>query len=160
MPWEFRQTHRVEFAETDLAGIMHFSNFFRFMERTEHAFHRSLGFSIHMEVEELKVGWPRVHASCDYTRPLRFEDEVEVQLLVREKRTRSITYDFIFRKVDDLGQASEEVARGRMTAVCVTLDEDDLGQRKIRAVAIPAAISAKLQVAPQMAPDAALGDGA
>ena len=32
MSYEFQITRRVEFFETDLAGIMHFSNFFRFME--------------------------------------------------------------------------------------------------------------------------------
>jgi len=154
MPWEFRQLHRVEFAETDLAGIMHFSNFFRFMERTEHAFHRSLGFSIHMEVEELKIGWPRVHASCDYKRPVRFEDELEVQLLVREKRARSVTYEFIFRKIGE----AEEVARGRMTAVCVSMEADAHGERTIRAVPIPEVIAARLEVAPAEALAAGAGE--
>ncbi len=46
MPHEFTITRRVEFSETDMAGIMHYSNFFRFMETAEHAFFRSLGFSI------------------------------------------------------------------------------------------------------------------
>ena len=46
MSYEFQITRRVEFSETDLAGIMHFSNFFRFMESAEHAFWRSLGFSV------------------------------------------------------------------------------------------------------------------
>ena len=46
MSYEFQITRRVEFSETDLAGIMHFSNFFRFMESAEHAFFRSLGFSV------------------------------------------------------------------------------------------------------------------
>ncbi len=47
MPYEFKLTRRVEFAETDMAGIVHFANFFRMMESTEHAFFRSLGFTIH-----------------------------------------------------------------------------------------------------------------
>jgi len=46
MPYEFKLTRRVEFAETDMAGIMHYSNYFRFMETAEHAFFRSLGLSI------------------------------------------------------------------------------------------------------------------
>ena len=43
MSYEFQITRRVEFSETDMAGIMHFSNYFRFMETAEHAFFRSLG---------------------------------------------------------------------------------------------------------------------
>src|SRR5687767_1383765 len=106
----FRMTHRVEFADTDMAGIMHFANFFRLMERTEHAFLRSLGASVHSQHEGRTLGWPRVHVECDFRKPLRFEDEVEVELRVREKRERSLVYDFTFRKLQN--GAAEEVATG------------------------------------------------
>ena len=46
MPYEFQLSRRVEFSDTDMAGIMHFSNFFRFMEAAETAFLRSLGLSV------------------------------------------------------------------------------------------------------------------
>lgn len=143
MPYEFRMTHRVQFAETDMAGIMHFANFFRMMEATEHAFFRSLGYSIHMEFEGQKVGWPRVHASCDYRSPLRFEDEVEVRLRVIEKRSKALSYEFVFQKVGD--SASVEVARGRITAVCVSLDPIE---GRMRAVPIPEALAQLIEVAP------------
>ena len=55
---EFNITRMVEFNETDMAGIVHFSVFFRYMEYAEHAFFRSLGSSI--VDPELAVGWPRV----------------------------------------------------------------------------------------------------
>src|SRR5258708_5090056 len=138
MAYEFKRMHRVEFAETDMAGIVHFSNFFRMMEATEHAFFRSLGFSIHTIVEGDAVGWPRVSASCEYLRPLRFEEEVEIQLLVAEVRSRSLRYLFIFRKTD-----GSEVARGRMAAVCAKV-----AQGKLAPVAIPEAIRARISAAP------------
>ena len=137
MASEFRMVHRVEFAETDLAGIMHFANFFRLMERTEHAFFRSLGTSIHTNIDGASIGWPRVRATCEYRQPLRFEDEVEVQLLVREKKPRALTYDFIFRL------AGQEVARGSMTAVCVSMDRE---AGRMRAVTIPASLAEQLEV--------------
>ena len=46
MTYDFNVERRVEFSETDMAGIMHYSNFFRFMETAEHAFYRSLGHSV------------------------------------------------------------------------------------------------------------------
>ena len=70
--FEFKLIRQVEFAETDLAGIMHYSNFFRFMEAAEHAFFRSLGFSIHEVDQYENIGWPRVHATCNFSHPLRF----------------------------------------------------------------------------------------
>src|SRR3982750_718587 len=101
MSYEFKVVRRVEFSDTDMAGIMHYSNFFRFMETAEHGFFRSLGFSIVTRNIEPPVGWPRVHAECDYYQPLHFEDEVEVQLLVSEKRSKSLSYVFRFRKLNE-----------------------------------------------------------
>ena len=45
MPVSTFITHRrVEFSDTDMAGIVHFANFYRYMEQAEHDFFRSLGF--------------------------------------------------------------------------------------------------------------------
>ena len=74
MAVRFQVEKRIEFSETDMAGIVHFSNFFRMMELAEHAFIRSLGFSVHMQVEQGEIGWPRVKVTCDYRKPLRFEE--------------------------------------------------------------------------------------
>ena len=57
MAFEFKLTHRVAFAETDMAGIVHFSNFFRYMENTEHAFYRSLGWSVIMSDLDPPLGF-------------------------------------------------------------------------------------------------------
>ena len=143
MPSTFQDRRRIEFYETDMAGIVHFSNYFRFMESTEHAFFRSLGLSIHMEENARSVGWPRVHASCNYLLPLRFEDEVEVELRVREKKRTSLTYDFVFRKVG--GEPGGEVARGSITAVSVAMDPQS---GRMRAVTIPDVVSSRIEAAP------------
>jgi YbgC/YbaW family acyl-CoA thioester hydrolase len=140
MPSEFKMTHRVEFAETDMAGLVHFANYLRYMEVTEHAFFRTLGLSIAME-QKHGVGWPRVHASCDYLAPLRFEDEVEVTLKVREKKEKALTYDFLFRRVKP--EPAVDVARGRITTVCVSREG---GQMK--AVPIPDFLARQIEVAP------------
>ena len=142
MAHEFKIIRRVEFSDTDLAGIVHFANFFRYMEAAEHAFFRSLGLSIHMEIGGRVIGWPRVRVECDYKSPLRFEDEVEVRLTVREKKSKSLTYDFVFRKVDAV--APVEVATGSITAVCVSLDE---ASGRMRATDIPEAIASKIEAA-------------
>lgn len=142
MAYEFKAQRRVEFSDTDMAGIMHFSNFFRFMETAEHGFYRSLGFSV-VEKDALpRIGWPRVHASCDYHRPLRFEDLVEIHLLVEEKRSKAIRYQIRFSKV--LGEQREEVARGHLTIVCVSHTPDGV----MKSTHIPDSIAAQIEVAP------------
>ena len=149
MSYEFQITRRVEFFETDLAGIMHFSNFFRFMEAAEHAFFRSLGFSVTRSHNGLALCLPRVHAECDYAVPLRFDDEVIVRLLVERKSKRSLTYQFRFSRLN--GPGPEEVARGRLTVVSVKRQANGT----MKAVPLPKVIADKIQQAPvQM-----LGDG-
>jgi YbgC/YbaW family acyl-CoA thioester hydrolase len=141
MPYEFKVVRRVEFSDTDMAGIVHYSNFFRYMETAEHAFFRSLGFSVVTSQLDPPVGWPRVHAECDYKQPLRFEDEVEIHMLVTEKKTKSLTYAFRFRKLNV--DPPVEVARGSLRVVCVTHQHG-----KMTAATIPKAIADKIEVAP------------
>ncbi|HVR37429.1 MAG TPA: thioesterase family protein, partial [Methylomirabilota bacterium] len=131
MPYEFTAVRRVEFADTDMAGIVHYANFFRYMETAEHAFFRSLGHSVVMDDLDPPVGWPRVHAECDYLQPLRFEDEVEIRLLVSGKGSKSLDFLFLFRKLN--GDAPVEVARGKLTVVCVTRD----ARGKMKACPLP-----------------------
>lgn len=133
---EFTITRRVEFNETDAAGIVHFANFYRYMEYAEHAFFRSLGRSI--VDHDLDVGWPRVHSHCDFKKPLKFEDEVEIHLLVSAKTSKSITYQFCFR-VD-----GTEVARGGFTVVCVRRTETG----EMKATTIPPEIANLIESAP------------
>jgi len=142
MAYEFKATRRVEFSDTDMAGIMHYSNFFRFMETAEHAFFRSIGFSIVMGKVHPPVGWPRVRAECAYKAPLYFEDEVEVHLLVSEKRSKSLSYVFKFIKLN--ATPPLEVARGGLTVVCVRHDGG-----KMTACTIPKSVADKIEVAPE-----------
>jgi len=105
MAYEYHCRQRVEFADTDMAGIVHFANFFRYMERAEHEFLRALGLSVHAVNGDDVVSWPRVNAECKYRVPLSFEDELDVHLLVREKRSKSVTYEFRFyREGDENGE--------------------------------------------------------
>ena len=141
MAYEFKIVRRVEFSETDMAGIVHYSNFFRYMEVAEHAFFRSIGFSVVTQQVDPPVGWPRVHAECDYMQPLRFEDEVEVHMLVSEQRSKSLSYAFRFRKLNSFTPV--EVARGALTVVCVTHQGG-----KMSAATIPRVLADKIEVAP------------
>ena len=92
MAHEFKFVRTVEFSETDMAGIVHFSNYCKYMESAEHRFFQSIGFSIFTSNLDPPIGWPRVHTSFDFKKPLRFEDEIEIHLLVTELRSKAITY--------------------------------------------------------------------
>ncbi len=145
MAHEFITQRQVEFAETDMAGIMHFSNYFRFMEATEHYFFHSLGLALHWEEEGVMRGWVRVRAECDYREPLRYLDHVSLHLVVLEKRSKVLRHAVLFRRIGEGGEAGAEIARGMMTVVHV---EKRPGDRDFRAVPMSADVDASLEAAP------------
>ncbi|MGI8601513.1 MAG: acyl-CoA thioesterase [Verrucomicrobiales bacterium] len=144
----FSYRRRILFHETDLAGIVHFSNFFKYMEEAEHAFVRSLGLSIHppKELREpQRRGWPRVSASCDFKAPLFFEEEIEVVLVVAEVGQRSIRYRFDFWKNPDAGASGRILAAaGDLVVVRVAADQTT---GVIEAVPIPPEFREKIEAA-------------
>ena len=123
MASRYLHRRRVLFHETDLAGIVHFSNFFKYMEEAEHAFLRSIGLSVHPEENwrsPVRHGWPRVSAKCDFHVPLQFEDEIEIELLVAEVRSKSIRYRGYFWKDPDGKRV--RAATGEVVVVSVIAD--------------------------------------
>ena len=142
MAYEFKFVRIVEFSETDMAGIVHFSNYCKYMEAAEHRFFRSIGYSIFADQTGPRVGWPRVHVEFNYKKPLRFEDEIEIHLLVARLRSKSITYKFRIKKIN--GDQCELAATGEMTAVCVSSTKHGT----MKACSIPAEIASQIEVAP------------
>ena len=110
---QFEWSRLVEFYETDLAGITHFSNFYRWMESAEHDFLRVRGVELHQE----GIGWPRVNAGADFKKPIKFGDLIRVTVSIAELRTRSVRYAFEFR----VNESDEIYATGEMVSVCVDL---------------------------------------
>lgn len=131
----FTMTRRVLFHETDLAGVMHFSNYFRLMEEVEHAWWRALGRSVHQVSDAEVMSWPRVSASCQFNAPVQFEDELELRLTVAEVGTKSLTMRVDFAHGGDL------VASGEMRSVCCRMEGG-----RFKAVTIPAELREKLAV--------------
>jgi YbgC/YbaW family acyl-CoA thioester hydrolase len=123
----FRTTRRIEFADTDMAGIVHFSNFFRFMEAAEVEFLRARGLSVSLLWEGEEIGFPRVSAACDYISPARFEDLLDIMVTVENIGSKSVTFLFEF---SCQGRA---IARGRITSVCCRIHAD----RRLESFAIP-----------------------
>jgi acyl-CoA thioester hydrolase len=143
----FRYARRVQFAETDLAGMVHFANFFRYMEEAEHALWRAAGMSISPSLADgspagsgpaaaaNQLHWPRVAAAFDFKRPLRFEDEFEVQVGIGTVTSRTIQYNHTIR----LSEIT--VGVGTVTAVCVRREADG----GMKAVEIPPEILGRLR---------------
>jgi acyl-CoA thioester hydrolase len=131
----FTTRRRVEFRDTDAAGIAHFSAFFFWMESVEHELLRAAGVAVvDRGADGVDASWPRVSVTCDYASAVRFGDELDVAVSVESIGRTSVTYAFAF------AHDGRSVARGRVVAVRCLLRPDATPQP----VAIPADIVARL----------------
>ncbi len=131
----FRLTRRVDFCDTDMAGIMHFSNFFRFMEAAEVAFLRTRGLGVQMlDWPDGPIAFPRVSATCDYLKPARFEELIDIDVRLERLGSKSVTYAFEFSRAGDV------IARGKVTSVCCRVAGHEL-----RGIEVPEEYRRRLQ---------------
>jgi acyl-CoA thioester hydrolase len=130
----FKTLIRVVWADTDAAGVVHFSNYFRFFERAEEEFYRSEGFSF-SDFRIRGLWFPRIEACCQYKKPARFNDLLEVELTVEELREKSAKLGFkIMNK-----ETGEFLASG----YCIVVAADkQIG----KATRIPTEIAEKLKL--------------
>jgi acyl-CoA thioester hydrolase len=108
---EHRYRRRVQFADTDMAGVVHFSWIVKYMEEAEHALWREAGLTI--SPADGIVAYPRVALSVDFRAPLHFEEEFEVHIQIETMSRRTIKYAHTIRRGETL------IATGTMTAACV-----------------------------------------
>lgn len=120
---------QVTFSETDMAGIVHFANFYRWMEEAEHDYFRSLGLRI-MEKQDdgTYIGWPRVSASCHFESPARYEDWVEIRIAVERVGFKSLNFEVEFWR------DQTRLAHGRLKTACCICRPDST----LEAIEIPA----------------------
>lgn len=132
----FTTARRIEFRDTDAAGIVHFSAFFLWMESAEHELLRRVGIPIFDHQSNGTIAsWPRVSVSCDYKSPIHFGGEIAITILVEEIGRTSITYGFRFE------QAGIWVAQGRVVVVRCLLHPE----ANPAAVPIPADIVTRIR---------------
>jgi 4-hydroxybenzoyl-CoA thioesterase/acyl-CoA thioester hydrolase len=141
--YEYRTRRRIEFADTDMAGIVHFARFFVFMETAEHELLRAAGSpDVHFEHEGQDLGWPRLAASCLYRSPARLGDVLDIHVRVKRKGVRAMTYAVDFWVGERL------VAEGEISSICCDLGESREKSSDLRPVPIPSFLAENLEEAP------------
>jgi acyl-CoA thioester hydrolase len=120
---------RVYYEDTDLAGIVYYANYLRFIERARSEMVREAGVDqTEMKARGLVFAVRRVEA--DYLSPARYDDEIEVRTTLERARGAS------FVMPQDVWRGDRLLFRARVTVVVL----DAAG----RAARIPADIRAKL----------------
>lgn len=131
----FHTTRRVEFRETDAAGIAHFSAFLCYMEQAEHDLLRTLDWSVMMpHADTGYLSWPRVHVECDFQGTVQFEDVLDISVHISRLGARSVTYVFQFTC------QGRQIASGKTIAVCCHVGTD----RSLESIDIPPVLRERL----------------
>jgi acyl-CoA thioester hydrolase len=129
----FNTSFRVTWVDTDAAGVVHYSNYFRFFERAEEEFYRHLGFDF-TNFRERGLWFPRVEAFCQYKNPARYNNIRGVEVSVEELKEKSVKLSF--KVVNEENRAL--LAVGHLIIVAAD-------KQTCRAVRIPVDIADKLR---------------
>ena len=132
---EIRTRRKIEFADTDMGGIVHFARYLVFMENAEHDLLDRAGFPLGSKINGRTILWPRVAAALQYKSPARFGDILDIHVNVMRKGTKSLTFSC---RIEVEGR---EIATGEWTTVCSELEPD----RPVRSIPIPDELSARLE---------------
>jgi len=89
-PATYIHRRRVEFADTDAAGVAHFSRLLAMVEEAEHGFFRERGIPILTK----DSAWPVVRVEVDFAGACRFGDDIEVRLSDFQPGKTSLAYAF------------------------------------------------------------------
>jgi acyl-CoA thioester hydrolase len=89
-------TLRVRYAETDQMGVVYYAQYFVWFEVARAELLRQLGWS-YRDMEASGVVLPVIEAHCEYRRPARYDDEVEVH--ARGRLTSPVRMEFTYEVV-------------------------------------------------------------
>ncbi len=113
MTQPFIHPRQVLFYETDTACIVHFSNYFRYLEEAEHAFFRSLNLPIIWQREDGGfLGWPRIDAHLEFQAAAKFGDQLEIRLWVNRVRASVLEMKM------EIWRDTTRVAKGHLKIAC------------------------------------------
>lgn len=114
---------RVYYEDTDLAGIVYYANYLKFIERARSEWVRELGLDQGRMRDEDGVVFAVRRIEADYLLPARFDDLLNVETSLRARRGARLVLDQVVER------GSERLFVAAVTLVCI--------DREGRAVRLP-----------------------
>lgn len=114
----FRTSIKVRFGDVDHAGIVYYPRFYIYFHEAFEDFFNSAGQSYQAMLDDRRIGFPTVHVETDFRGPLRYGDNLDIELTVKRVGRRSAVFRFVgFRHRDGAHSVTAEI-----TAACVDMD--------------------------------------
>jgi 4-hydroxybenzoyl-CoA thioesterase len=122
----FRSLLKVRFGDIDHAGIVYYPRFLHYFHVSlEEFFGSRMGVDYATVINEHRVGLPTVHLETDFHRPLRYGEQIEIEVGVAKLGRTSITWKYTVYVEGESTPAIE----GSNVTVC--LDMKTFKKRKI-----------------------------
>jgi YbgC/YbaW family acyl-CoA thioester hydrolase len=126
----FSYSRFANFYETDAAKIVHFSNYFKYVEEAELEFIASFS-----ELDCSEEVWMRSDFSCEYSMPIRFDEEFRVELVVIAADPNSINYEFcIYTENSVAAKGSYNVKSLSFSDSTKRFQEQEINQQLLSAI--------------------------
>ena len=123
---EFILPVRVYYEDTDVAGIVYYANYLRYMERGRTEWIRTLGIDQSVLIDQ-GLAFAVTEVNIKYLKPARFNDLLEVVTYVKQAGRASLTFEQMVRNKEN---PELIYVQGDVKAVCIRMD-------KMKPVALP-----------------------
>jgi acyl-CoA thioester hydrolase len=90
---------RVRYSETDQMGVVYYANYFVWFEVARTDWLRSTGWS-YRDMEAGGVSLPVIEAHCEYRRPARYDDELEIRTRATLLTPVRVRFDYELGPID------------------------------------------------------------
>ena len=108
---------RIYWEDTDAGGVVYHSNYLRFMERARSEWLRAQGIDQMGLRESTGLAFVVRDMQLDFLKPARLDDELQITVLVKERRAASMLFAQDVTRVDGL-----LLVRAQVRVACVDLE--------------------------------------
>ena len=109
-------TLRVRYAETDKMGVVYYANYFVWFEVARADLLRTLGWS-YRDMEQAGITLPVIEAECEYRRPARYDDEMDIRTEGRMVSPVRMEFSYeVVRREDQVVSASGRTRHAALDA--------------------------------------------
>jgi len=115
----FRSLLKIRFGDIDHAGIVYYPRFLHYFHvALEEFFGQELGVDYPILIDEHRIGLPTVHLEVDFSRPLRYGDQIEVEVRVLKTGKSAIVFGYRVFKTGE----TEPWIEGHNVTVCLDMN--------------------------------------
>jgi acyl-CoA thioester hydrolase len=98
----FTWTVRVYYEDTDTGGVVYYANYLKFFERARTEWLRAAGFGQQSLAVEQGLQFVVARIECDYLRPARLDDVIELDVRVLKAGRVSVVFEQAARRGTDV----------------------------------------------------------